>query len=170
MKSNIQKIIRIHQWRQVLMAARAGNRLSYLAPLIENRLPAAPYGRPAVPVILALMAGILLGVHLPMVPTAALAALLPMLAWMIIRLRRFQPSRWSPLGAVLLSGYLSMAPCSRQSTGRTTSRIIWTADTGGSRPPLPKPPASGSAARAPSWPSMPSPEGKPSMRCMAGSA
>ncbi|GAB6905875.1 DNA internalization-related competence protein ComEC/Rec2 [Desulfosarcina cetonica] len=73
-------------------------------------MPAAPYGRPAVPVILALMAGILLGVHLPMVPTAALAALLPMLAWMIIRLRRFQPSRWSPLGAVLLSGYLSMAP------------------------------------------------------------
>lgn len=76
------------------------------------RLPRTdvPYYRPAIPVTLAVVAGILLGEGLPGFFFPALLLLLGAATGMAWCLRRRQPGGWSPLLACLATGYLAMVP------------------------------------------------------------
>ena len=73
--------------------------------------------RPAIPVVLALIAGILLGERVPMVAWAAIAILVVCACVVIVRMRHRLSVRWSPLVIVLAAGYLSMAPWSSSHHG-----------------------------------------------------
>jgi competence protein ComEC len=74
-----------------------------------HRLEAAYY-RPAIPITLLLMAGIILGQSLPGFVLPSLSILLAAAIRLVICLRRKQPARWSPLLAAMAAGYLSMVP------------------------------------------------------------
>ncbi|MCB2149054.1 MAG: DNA internalization-related competence protein ComEC/Rec2 [Deltaproteobacteria bacterium] len=68
------------------------------------------YYRPAIPVTLSLMAGIVIGQGLPGFVFPALFIVLAAAVRLAIRLRRGQPARWSPLLACMAAGYLAMVP------------------------------------------------------------
>ncbi|HSO18903.1 MAG TPA: DUF4131 domain-containing protein, partial [Desulfosarcina sp.] len=68
------------------------------------------YFRPAIPVTLALMAGIVLGDKLPGGMLPALAVLAVAGARLAGRLARRGTAGWSPLLAVAAAGYLAMVP------------------------------------------------------------
>lgn len=70
----------------------------------------AAYHRPAIPVALALMAGIVLGDRLPGWPLAALACCIICTLHLLLCLRRCQSAWLSPLAALLAAGYLAMTP------------------------------------------------------------
>ncbi|BBO71301.1 DNA internalization-related competence protein ComEC/Rec2 [Desulfosarcina alkanivorans] len=80
-------------------------------------IPASVYYRPAVPLTLSLMAGIVLGRYLPGIALPVLATVLAAAAWLTVRLRRAQPARWSPLLAALAAGYLAMVPWASPRSG-----------------------------------------------------
>lgn len=73
-------------------------------------IPEASYFRPAIPVTLSLMAGIVMGQSLPGFVIPTLFILLAAAIGLVIRLRRDQPARWSPLLASMAAGYLAMVP------------------------------------------------------------
>ncbi len=68
------------------------------------------YHRPAIPLTLSVMAGIILGQGFPGFAIPALFAVLVAAAWLIVHLRREQPARWLPLLASMAAGYLAMVP------------------------------------------------------------
>ena len=68
------------------------------------------YHRPAIPVALALIAGILVGVEVPGCAWVALILLAAAVGVAIAGWRRNLPLRWAPLIAILAGGYLSIAP------------------------------------------------------------
>ncbi len=70
----------------------------------------AAYCRPAIPVTLSLMAGILLTQTLPGFVMPALFILLASALRLALCLKRDQPARWSPLLATMAAGYLAMVP------------------------------------------------------------
>jgi competence protein ComEC len=72
--------------------------------------PESVYYRPAIPVTLSLMGGIILGVGQPGFVIPALFILLAAAVRLTIRLRRGQSAQWSPLLACIAAGYLAMAP------------------------------------------------------------
>jgi competence protein ComEC len=74
------------------------------------RFSDAHFYRPAIPLTLSLMAGILLGQGVPGHVAPVLLLFLAAAVRLITRLRRRQPARWSPLVATLAAGYLSMVP------------------------------------------------------------
>jgi competence protein ComEC len=73
-------------------------------------IPEASYYRPAIPIALSLMAGILLTQGLPGFVIPALFILLAAVVRLTICLRRDRPARWSPLLATMAAGYLAMVP------------------------------------------------------------
>ena len=73
-------------------------------------IPEASYYRPAIPIALALMAGILLTQGLPGLVIPALFILLAAAVRLAICLRRNRPARWTPLLATMAAGYLAMVP------------------------------------------------------------
>lgn len=77
--------------------------------LIVN-IPDAPYYRPAIPVTLSLIVGILLSQVLPGLVIPSLFILLASAVRLTICLKRDQPVRWSPLLATVVAGYLAMVP------------------------------------------------------------
>ncbi len=76
---------------------------------IKNSIEAAYY-RPALPITLSLMAGIILTQGLPGFVIAALFILIVAALRLAICLRRDRPARWSPLLATMAAGYLAMVP------------------------------------------------------------
>ncbi len=74
------------------------------------RFPDAPLYRPAIPLTLSLIAGILLGQGVPGHVAPVLILFLAAAVRLIARLWRRQPARWSPLLATLAAGYLSIVP------------------------------------------------------------
>ena len=68
------------------------------------------YYRPAIPVTLALIAGILIGDGLPGFSPFFLCMLVAAIATSIVALRRNRSAWWWPLLAILATGYLSMVP------------------------------------------------------------
>ena len=76
---------------------------------IKNSSEAAYY-RPALPITLSLMAGIILTQGLPGFVIAALFILIVAALRLAICLRRDRPARWSPLLATMAAGYLAMVP------------------------------------------------------------
>ena len=76
---------------------------------IHDGLEAAYY-RPAIPITLSLMAGILLTQSLPGLVIPALFMLLASAVRLASCLRRDRPARWSPLLATMAAGYLAMVP------------------------------------------------------------
>lgn len=72
--------------------------------------PETPYCRPAIPVTLALMAGIALGESLPGFAIAALPVMSVAVVRLMICLRRNRTARCSPLLASMSAGYLALAP------------------------------------------------------------
>ncbi|MBC2713545.1 MAG: DNA internalization-related competence protein ComEC/Rec2 [Desulfosarcina sp.] len=79
-----------------------------MTPIIN--IPDAPYYRPAIPVTLSLMAGIILGEGLPGLAFPVLVIVLAAAAALVTRLRWKQPARWSPLLVSMAAGYLAMVP------------------------------------------------------------
>ncbi len=77
-------------------------------PIIK--MPDVPYYRPVIPVTLSLMTGIILGQGLPGLTVPALTIVLAAAIWLVGRLRREQPARWSPLLAAMAAGYLALVP------------------------------------------------------------
>ena len=69
-----------------------------------------PYFRPVIPMVLALMAGIVIGAKLPGHAFFFLAVLMVAVGMLVVALQRDIGLRWSPLLAVLASSYLSMVP------------------------------------------------------------
>jgi len=68
------------------------------------------YYRPAIPVTLALIVGILIGQGLPGFYLVSLCILVAAIAASIVVLRRNRTALWFPLLAILAAGYLSMVP------------------------------------------------------------
>jgi competence protein ComEC len=68
------------------------------------------YYRPAIPITLSLIAGILLSQGLPGLVIPALFILFAAAVWLTIHLRWGRPARWSPLLATMAAGYLAMVP------------------------------------------------------------
>ncbi len=73
-------------------------------------IPEASYYRPAIPITLSLMAGILLTQSLPAFVIPAILIMLAAAVRLAICLRRDRPARWSPLLAAMAAGYLAMVP------------------------------------------------------------
>lgn len=92
------------------------------------RIPDASYYRPAIPLTLSLMAGIILGQGLPGFAFPALFTLLATLVWLVGRMQREQSARWSPLLATLAAGYLAMVPWTSPPVG--PDHLIKYLDTG----------------------------------------
>jgi len=69
-----------------------------------------PFVRPVVPITLSLIAGILFGTYLPGFTLTVLIFLIVALVRLSCCLKRSQPAGASPLFALVLAGYLSMAP------------------------------------------------------------
>jgi hypothetical protein len=92
------------------------------------RIPDAPYYRPAIPLTLSLMAGIILGQGLPGFAFPALFTLLATVVWLVGRMQREQSARWSPLLATLAAGYLAMVPWTSPPVG--PDHLITYLDTG----------------------------------------
>jgi competence protein ComEC len=91
-------------------------------------IPDAPYYRPAIPLTLSLMAGIILGQGLPGFAFPALFTLLATVVWLVGRMQREQSARWSPLLATLAAGYLAMVPWTSPPIG--PDHLITYLDTG----------------------------------------
>ncbi len=91
-------------------------------------IPEATYYRPAIPITLSLMAGIILGQGMPGLAVAALIIFFAVTVWLLDRVRRDQSSRWSPLLAAMAVGYLAMVPWMSPSHG--PNHIVDYLDTG----------------------------------------
>lgn len=81
------------------------------------RIPDAPFYRPAIPLTLSLMAGILLGQGRPGYAVPVLLLFLAAAGRLALRLRRVQAARWTPLLATLAAGYLAMVPWTSPPSG-----------------------------------------------------
>ena len=91
-------------------------------------IPDAFYYRPAIPLTLSLMAGIILGQGFPGLAFPVLFILLAASVWLAVHLRREQPARWSPLLASMAAGYLALVPWVSPAHGPT--HIVHRLDTG----------------------------------------
>jgi competence protein ComEC len=69
-----------------------------------------PYLRPAIPITLSLITGILMGAKLPGFVFVALTVFIAIVISLAVCLQRERPSRWSPLLAAGAAGYLAMVP------------------------------------------------------------
>ncbi len=96
--------------------------------MIRSRNRQPPYLRPAIPITLALLVGILLGQrfsgHGPVAGVIFAAALVQL----IICVKRERSAKWSPLLATLAAGYLAMVPWCTPSYG--PDHIVRFIDTG----------------------------------------
>ncbi len=95
--------------------------------LAENHLDTA-FCRPAIPITLSLMAGITLSQGLPGFLIPSLFILLAAAVQLVIRLRRNQSARWSPLLATTAAGYLAMVPWVSPANG--PNHVVSYLDTG----------------------------------------
>ncbi len=73
-------------------------------------LPGPSFHRPAIPITLSFIVGIVLAEALPTLRIAALVVLLSAIVCLAVFIRMGRPARWIPLLAVLAAGYLSLTP------------------------------------------------------------
>ncbi|WP_372678870.1 DNA internalization-related competence protein ComEC/Rec2 [Desulfosarcina sp.] len=85
--------------------------MGYNQPVTPSTdIPGTSYFRPAIPITLSLIVGILLSQVLPGLVIPSLFILLASAVRLTICLKRDQPVRWSPLLATVVAGYLAMVP------------------------------------------------------------